>query len=161
MAFIQSHPPGRALDLGCGTGTNAITLAAHGWEVTGVDFSRRAIQIARRKARQAEVNLSLILGDVLRLDGVSGSFDLILDIGCFHSLSKSEVDKYIHNLKRLLAMDGTLLMYGFYKISGVSRPGILEEDVNALSENLVLTKRQDGIDRGQRSSAWFTFQRMQ
>jgi SAM-dependent methyltransferase len=46
---------GRALDLGCGTGTNAITLAQHGFEVTAIDVSRRAIALAKRKARSAEL----------------------------------------------------------------------------------------------------------
>jgi methylase of polypeptide subunit release factors len=48
LDFIANHNPGRALDLGCGTGTNSITLAKHGWEVTGVDFVKRAINLARR-----------------------------------------------------------------------------------------------------------------
>ncbi|HZD55845.1 MAG TPA: class I SAM-dependent methyltransferase, partial [Anaerolineales bacterium] len=43
LAFIESHPAGQALDLGCGTGTNVITLARNGWQVTGVDFAPRAI----------------------------------------------------------------------------------------------------------------------
>ena len=45
---------GRALDLGCGTGTNSIYLAQHGWETTGVDFVPRAIGIAKRKAEAAQ-----------------------------------------------------------------------------------------------------------
>ena len=51
MDFIKSHPPERALDMGCGTGTNVITLAQHGWQAMGVDFTRRAIKLGRRKVR--------------------------------------------------------------------------------------------------------------
>lgn len=50
MEFIARTPPGKAVDLGCGTGTNAITLARHGWRVTGVDFVPKAILAARAKA---------------------------------------------------------------------------------------------------------------
>ena len=46
---------GRALDLGCGTGTNAIYLARHGFEVTAIDISRRAISLAKRKIRSAQL----------------------------------------------------------------------------------------------------------
>lgn len=42
MEFIAGTPPGKALGFGCGTGTNAITLARHGWQVTGVDFAPKA-----------------------------------------------------------------------------------------------------------------------
>ena len=49
MEFIARTPPGKALDLGCGTGTNAIALARHGWRVTGVDFIPKAILAARGK----------------------------------------------------------------------------------------------------------------
>jgi len=44
--------PGRALDLGCGTGTNSLYLARHGWNVVGVDLAVRAIRQARRKAEE-------------------------------------------------------------------------------------------------------------
>ena len=55
VAMLDSGkvPIGRALDLGCGTGTNAITLAQHGFDVTAIDVSRRAIALAQRKARSA------------------------------------------------------------------------------------------------------------
>ena len=84
--FIRSHAPGRALDLGCGTGTNVITLAQHGWWVTGVDFAWRAIRVARRKARRSGVEVELQVADVTRGDAVSGPYDLVLDLGCFHNL---------------------------------------------------------------------------
>lgn len=55
MAFSESHPPGRALDLGCGTGTNLATMAQLGWQATGEDVSGRALFQARYKARMADV----------------------------------------------------------------------------------------------------------
>ena len=50
LEFIQNHRAGRAIDIGCGTGTNVITLAQAGWDVTGVDFAPRAIKLAQQKA---------------------------------------------------------------------------------------------------------------
>src|SRR5256885_14173336 len=81
--FVASHPAGRALDLGCGTGANVVYLARHGWEAKGVDFAGRAIAKARRRARDAEGACTLIAGDVTRLS-VAGPFDLALDSGCLH-----------------------------------------------------------------------------
>ena len=79
--------PGRALDLGCGTGTNVLWLAQHGWTAVGVDRSPIAIESARRRADWTS-GAMFVEGDVTRLAElqVDGPFDLILDIGCFHGL---------------------------------------------------------------------------
>src|SRR3954464_6803249 len=86
--FVASHPAGRALDLGCGTGTNVVYLAKNGWEAVGLDFVGRAIAKARRRARDAEVECTFVTGDATRLS-VAGPFDLALDMGCLHSISQS------------------------------------------------------------------------
>jgi 2-polyprenyl-3-methyl-5-hydroxy-6-metoxy-1,4-benzoquinol methylase len=82
--IIDGRQPGRALDLGCGTGANAVYLAQRGWEVVGVDFISGAIDTAISRARSNGSAARFICGDVtqLRNAGVSGPFDLIIDIGC-------------------------------------------------------------------------------
>jgi SAM-dependent methyltransferase len=82
LAFLERTPPGRALDLGCGTGTNAVELARRGWEVTAIDFSHRAVAAARQRAAAARLPVDVRQGDVSDLRGVQGPFDLVLDIGC-------------------------------------------------------------------------------
>lgn len=159
LEHIATHPPGRALDLGCGTGTNVITLAKAGWQVTGVDFVRRAIQVARRKVRQVGVNADLRVGDVTRLDDLRGPFDLILDIGCYHGLSTPGKQAYRENLCNLLAPTGNFLMYSIFRQE--AGPGMLEEDVRAFFNDFDLVQRQDGQDRRDRQSAWFTFRKKQ
>jgi SAM-dependent methyltransferase len=159
LDFLNRHPPGRALDLGCGTGTNIITLAKHGWQATGVDFAWRAIWIARRKAKQAGVRANFRIGDVTHLTNLHGSFDLILDMGCFHSLPPQGRQAYRANLRRLLAPGGTFLLYSFLHESSRDGPGLGEDDINNLSAGLELVSRQEGSDRvGGRRSAWLTFQ---
>ena len=157
MAFIKTHPPGRALDLGCGTGTNAVTLAVHGWQVTGVDFVGSAIRLARRKARQAGQSVDFRQGNVARLAGVPGPFDLILDIGCFHGLSEQEKAAYVDNLERLLAPDGAFLIYAFFSTPSNTWSGLKPTDLDLLSQRLRLAQRQDGLERGSLPSAWFTY----
>jgi len=157
-AFIQSHHAGRALDLGCGTGTNAIYMAQKGWEVTGVDFVGRAIHSARIKAQRAGVRVDFRREDVTRLRGIQASFDLILDIGCFHTLTAEGRLRCVKNLERLLATCGTYLLYAFGRDTQNSNQGLYPEDLMRLEEMFRHIKREDGSDQG-RASAWLTFQR--
>jgi cyclopropane fatty-acyl-phospholipid synthase-like methyltransferase len=160
FSFIRSHPPARALDLGCGTGTNAITLAQHGWQVVGVDFVGRAIRAARHKARQAGVLVDFHTDDVTRLSGITSPFDLVLDIGCLHSLSSQQKAMYIDNLTRLLTLQGTFLLYTFITADETAQDrGLTPGDLTQLASRLRLVQRQDGTDRGDRASAWLTYQR--
>ncbi|RPJ19212.1 MAG: class I SAM-dependent methyltransferase, partial [Chloroflexi bacterium] len=85
LEFIQEHKPGCAIDIGCGTGTNVITLARAGWKVTGVDFAPRAVKIAREKVGKAGIQAELLVRDATKLEGINGLFDLAFDLGCFHS----------------------------------------------------------------------------
>ena len=90
LEYLKTRTPGRAIDLGCGTGTNIITLASLGWNVTGVDFVPAAVEQARRKAKMAGILADLRVGDVTRLDDITGPFDFSLDLGCYHSLPGPE-----------------------------------------------------------------------
>src|SRR5207302_1340829 len=84
--FAERQPsPGRALDLGCGTGRDAVYLAKRGWTVSAVDFVPQAIESARRRAASAEVDVDWVLGDVTDLRELEpDSYSLVLDRGCFH-----------------------------------------------------------------------------
>ncbi len=159
VAFVQSTPPGQALDLGCGTGTNSLYLARHGWQVVGVDFVPRAIRKAQHKARQAGLTVDFRVGDVTRLDNLPGPFNLIVDIGCLHSLPIAGQAAYRANLQRWLPPNGTFLLYAFTPPEETARRGIaglLPAQVAALEADLHLAQRRNGTERG-RASAWFIF----
>jgi len=158
IQFLDGHQPGRALDLGCGTGTNAIELARRGWQVTGVDFARRALRTARSKANMAGVQIDFRYADVSTLPGVSGPFDLILDIGCFHSLSSTAQKRYLDNLNLLLGTSGSYMLYAFVCQPDQQGIGILETDINQMMKLYRMVYRKDGTERGQRASAWFIFE---
>ena len=153
-------PPGRALDLGCGTGTNVITLAKNGWQSTGVDFVPKAIRAARRKAAQAEITADFQVGDVTKLDGIQGPFDLILDIGCYQSLDSQGMQAYRGNIKCLLAAGGTYMIYLFFRSEdALSGSGATESDLVPFSDFLDLIQRLEGTERGIRRSAWLTYRK--
>ncbi len=160
MAFLAAAPPGRALDLGCGTGTNAITLARHGWSVTAVDFSPKAILTARRKARRAGVAVEFLLADVTRLEGIRGPYDYALDIGCLLGLKPLERGRYVQELVRLLRPGADYMLYAWFprRVGGRIR-GIAPEEVEALLAG-PFTRRwiQVGEERG-RPSAWYSYRR--
>jgi SAM-dependent methyltransferase len=161
LDFLKDHPAGRAIDLGCGTGTNVITLARLGWQVTGVDFATRAIEQARQKVKKAGVNADLRVGDVTSLDGVVGPFSFALDLGCFHSLSDREKEAYLHQIDRILAPGGTWFIYAFLRPPGDSSPpGLSPLDLERISARFVLRSRLDGFERGRRPSAYFIFEKL-
>ena len=100
LRALAELPPGRALDLGCGTGTNVRCLAEHGWQATGIDFVPRAIRQARRKL--GGLSATLLVADVTCLAELPlpGPYDLALDMGCFHGLAPAARTHYTAGLRR-------------------------------------------------------------
>lgn len=116
-AEARGTPPGRALDLGCGTGTDAIYLALHGWHVVGVDYVPLAIWQARRKATAYPLVGSVMfeVADVSRRDFLRDAppFDLVIDVGCLHGLAPDQRAVYAAHLVRLTHPGATFLLYAF------------------------------------------------
>lgn len=156
--FIASHPAGRALDIGCGTGTNVITLTNAGWKVVGFDFSPGAIRIARHKVRNANIAADIFTDDATQMKNVAGTFDLTLDLGCFHGIEKKA--DYLTHLTRVLFPGGFWLLYGFFKTNtDQPGPGLVGSDLDLIQRhNLTLLSRKDGWDKRERASAWFLWQ---
>ena len=105
--------PGRALDLGCGAGANAIYLAQHGFEVTGVDFAKAAIEKARTSAREARVQVNFIVDDLTNLRHVPGTFDFLLDYGVLDDLRPGQRELYLLNLLPRTHLGSRYLLWGF------------------------------------------------
>lgn len=160
MEFIAQHPPGWALDLGCGTGTNAITLAKHGWKVTGVDFSAKAIKRARQKANAAGVKVEFIVGDVADLSLLNGPYDYALDIGCLLSLSSKAREGYAKGLKRLVKPGGWYMLYAWLPRKGKEGTwGTSKQEVEGLiGHSFEKIRVVVGQERGL-PSAWYWFRR--
>ncbi len=158
-AYLQQHTAGRALELGCGSGLNAVRMGREGWEVVGVDFALRAVQRARRRAAQAGVQerVRFMTGDVTRLEGVEGPFDLVLDIGCFHTLSLQGQKAVIDRLEQLLAPRGEFLLYAWIQVG--AGMGLNAERIAYIQEHFQLVQRADGWEHPGQPSAWFLWAR--
>jgi SAM-dependent methyltransferase len=154
-------PPGRALDLGCGTGTNSLYLARHGWQVVGVDMAVTAIRQARCKARGTGLKLKFYAADVTRLDFLEPPFDLALDIGCFHSLAAEERPRYRDQLRRLLRPGACYMLYAFGpRRSFLMDMGITAEEMQKLFQpDFRVLRREGGTDPSGPSAAWYWLER--
>lgn len=98
---------GRALEVGCGTGTNAVWLAEQGFDVFGLDLAPAAIERARVKAQSVSQQCRLEVRDFLQGEVPPGSYDLVFDRGCFHVFSApSEQASFAARVAALLAPGG-------------------------------------------------------
>ena len=105
-------PPGRALDLGCGSGAHSVELARLGWEVTGVDSVERAL--ARARERGGAEGVRFIAADVTALEGaIEPGVDFFLDVGCFHGLDDAGRRGYGAGVRALAAPGATMLVLSF------------------------------------------------
>lgn len=159
VAEVEGLTPGRALDLACGEGRNAIWLAERGWEVTGVDFSQVAIAKARASAERAGVDVDFVCADLLDYEPARGAHDLVVVL--FLQLPADERRRVLLRAADALAPGGTLLLVGHDLANltegtgGPSDPNVLytPEDVVSELPGLEVEKAErilrdvDGADR--------------
>ena len=105
--------PCRAIDLGCGTASNVVYLAQHGFDVTGVDFASSAITKARQKAEAAGLKAEFVVDDLTNLYNVTGSFDFLVDAGVLDVLQIKFRDHYVQNLLPLTHPGSRFFLYGW------------------------------------------------
>ena len=109
--------PGRALDVGCGPGRNAIFLARNGFQVDAVDLSATAIAWAEERAEGLDIRFRR--GDAFATEG---SYDLIYDSGCFHHLPPHRRISYLALLDRALKPGGHFALTCFTADEGTAAP---------------------------------------
>ena len=101
------------MDLGCGTGENAIMFASKGCSVLGVDLAPIAIQKARAKAEERGSQAEFVVANALHLGELGRTFDVATDCGLFHTFSDRERRLFAESLKGVLATDGRYFMLCF------------------------------------------------
>ena len=107
---------GDVLDVGCGTGENALFLAGRGHEVWGVDLAPRAIEIARDRAEARHLPVTFLVQDALDLGDLGRTFETIVDSGLFHALYDSERPRFVRSLAAALRPGGTYFMLAFSEL---------------------------------------------
>ena len=138
VAEVADLEPGRALDLACGEGQNAIWLATLGWEVTGVDYSEVAIAKARARAERDGARVDFVCADLLEYEPPASSFDLVLLL-YFH-IPASERRSVLARAAGALAPRGTCVVIGHdlsnltHGVGGPSDPNLLSTPDELASE---------------------------
>ena len=104
---------GDVVDLGCGTGENAMLFASRGNRVLGIDAAPLAIAKAKAKARERRSTAEFLLADALDLSSLRRTFDVATDCGLFHTFSDRERKVFAHGLGRALRTGGRYFMLCF------------------------------------------------
>jgi SAM-dependent methyltransferase len=102
--------PCRVLELGCGTGSDAIYLASQGFDVTAIDISPTALDIAEKKAAKAGVKVNWLLADILHPPQFLKPFDFVYDRGCYHEVRQHHAKEYVAALESLTRANSKILI---------------------------------------------------
>jgi SAM-dependent methyltransferase len=120
---------GAVLDAGCGTGENALHVAALGLRVVGVDVAETALAIARGKAAERGIEAEFAVADALRLGRLGRRFETVLDCGLFHTFDGAERRAYVASLASVTERDGALHVLCFSDVApGTGGPHRVSQD---------------------------------
>src|SRR4051812_30453799 len=118
---------GDVLDAGCGTGENALCVAALGLRVLGVDVAETAVSLAREKAAARALEADFAVADALRLDALGREFDTVLDCGLFHTFDGDERRAYVSGLAAVTRRGGRVVLLCFSDIGPGTGPHPVSE----------------------------------
>jgi 2-polyprenyl-3-methyl-5-hydroxy-6-metoxy-1,4-benzoquinol methylase len=161
VAEVSELEPGRALDLACGEGQNAIWLASLGWDVIGVDFSEAAIEKARNRAERDGVRVEFACADLLEYQPDPAAFDLVLLL--YLHIPAPGRRQVLEKVSAALAPGGTFVLVGHDLtnisdgIGGPSDPALLYTPDQIANEipDLVIEKAERvlrDVDRADRDA---------
>jgi SAM-dependent methyltransferase len=113
--LCKQRRPGKALDIGCGAGTDSVYLAAQGWDVTALDFVPKALEFTQARAAAAGVAVTPVEADITTLD-VPQAFDLVLDHGLLHNMDPVRYPAYRERLVRAVAPAGDFVLLHWHPL---------------------------------------------
>ncbi len=154
---------GDVLDVGCGTGENALFLSSRGHDVWGVDSAPAAIEIARKNAEERGLAATFLVKDTFNLHEIGRTFDTVIDSGLFHTLSDPERLCFVRNLSEVLKPGGTYFMLAFSELEpgGYGPRRITKKEIQAaFSDGWRINKIQSAVfesrTRPEGSRAWLS-----
>jgi SAM-dependent methyltransferase len=113
IVAVAAGVTGSVLDVGCGTGENALYMASLGLPVLGVDVAPTAVAAARAKAGDRGIDADFAVADALQLGQLGRRFDTVLDCGLFHTFDAAERPEYVASLAAATEPGGTLYVLCF------------------------------------------------
>ena len=156
LEAIENPPAGvprRMLDIGCGTGTNCLTLAQQGWQTVGVDFAQLAIDTATQKAQavadeiaRAGGSARFFVADVTRLapPAPDDRFSLLLDLGCLNGIPLAQRADYAKMAAEQALPGALFLLYAHLPVAGRELPrGITPEELDQLLAGAFRLERRE------------------
>lgn len=143
----KKAPFGKALDIGCGSGVWGINLAKRGWDVTGVDIVDQALQRAKKRIKQENVNVNLVLDDATELNNIGEGYKLILDTGTFHGLNGVQRKAMGKAVNKIAGQDTTILLLIWDpKWRGPLPGGASREEIEACFPDWTITDVEPAAD---------------
>ena len=134
--------PGRAIDLGCGHGRNAVYLAKQGFHVEGLDVSATALQWARDRAAEAGVDVRWRNESVFDAQLAAGSYALVHDSGCFHHIAPHRREQYVDLVVHALQPGGWFTLTTFRPEGGSGYTDVQVYERGSLGGGLGYTEAQ-------------------
>jgi SAM-dependent methyltransferase len=107
--------PGKALDIGCGAGTDSLYLAGQGWEVTSLDFMAKALEYTQSRAAEAGVTVNPVEADITTWEPTD-EFDVVLDHGLLHNMDPVRYPAYRERVLQALAKDGEFVLLHWHPL---------------------------------------------
>jgi len=108
-AIKPRNKPGKALDIGCGTGVYSVYLAKQGYQVTGLDFIPKALEMAEKRRQMENVKINWVQADLLDWQ-TTERFDLILDSATLHTIRAGKMRRYKEQVLSWLVSDGDFIL---------------------------------------------------